>query len=438
MIEPLPIGTKEDGVFDLGDVFTILPDARRKHMAIFGATGAGKSTLLRNMIAWDIAAGAGVTVVDPHGGLIDDILDHHVPRHRLNDVIYFNPKDQACALGMNMLESSRPQQRGLVVSNTVSIFHRLWESSWGPRMEDILRNSLYALIEQPTTHSLLALPKLLTDTGFRESAIARVENPAVLDFFRNTFDKWTPSFREEAISPVLNKCRAFLTDPLMRAIIGQTRSSFDFRWMMDHQKILLCDFSKGSIGADNAQLLGSLVVIKAKLAALSRHDVLEEKRVSHVLYTEEAQNFVGDFPSILQEARKYHLILVLSTQGIEQLSPEAASAVFSNCATLISFRVSGIDAHRLTSEFATTLPATSLQDLDDYKIFVRTLTRGPSGASSPSGPHRLATYPPFSPPPHKAVRDHITRVSQERYTKPRTAIDSKFKRFLIRDESSLR
>jgi hypothetical protein len=436
MIDPLPIGTKEDGVFDLGEMFTILPDARRKHMAIFGATGAGKSTLLRNMIAWDISAGAGVTVVDPHGGLIDDILNHHVPRHRLNDVIYFNPKDQACALGMNMLESLRPEQRGLVVSNTVSIFHRLWEGSWGPRMEDILRNSLYALIEQPTPHSLLALPKLLTDAAFREAAITRVENPAVLDFFRSTFDKWSPSFREEAISPVLNKCRAFLTDPLMRAIIGQTRSSFDFRWMMDRRKILLCDFSKGSIGADNAQLLGSLVVIKEKLAALSRHDVPEEARVPHVLYTEEAQNFVGDFPSILQEARKYHLILVLATQGIEQLSPEAASAVFSNCATLISFRVSGTDAHRLTGEFATLLPAASLQDLDDYKVFVRTLVRGPSGASSPSGPHRLATYPPFGAPRRKAPRDFITRVSQARYTKQRVEIDSKFKRFLLRHESA--
>ena len=436
MIDSIPIGTRNDGYFGEAEPFIIPPDARRKHMAIFGATGAGKSTLLRNMIAWDIASGAGVTVVDPHGGLIDDILNHHIPRHRLNDVIYFNPKNQERALGLNIIEAPRPEQRGLVVSNAVGIFHRLWESSWGPRMEDILRNGLYVLIEQPAPQSLLALPRLLTDPVFRAEALSHVENPSVLDFFHNTFDKWTPNFREEAISPVLNKCRAFLTDPLMRAIIGQTRSGFDFRWMMDRRKILLCDFSKGSIGTDNAQLLGSLVVIKEKLAALSRHDVPEDKRVPHVLYTEEAQNFVGDFPSILQEARKYRLILVLATQGIEQLSPEAASAVFSNCATIISFRVSATDAERLVSEYATLMPAANLQDLEDYKIYVRTLTERPNGASTPAGPHAIATYPPFGPPQRVAQRDRIVETSLARYTKPRSVIDADLKRFLLGDTSA--
>ena len=148
MIDPLPIGSKE-GVFDSGNMMAIAPEVRRKHMAVFGATGAGKSTLLRNMIAWDIASGVGVTVIDPHGGLIDDILDNHIPRHRANDVIYFNPKNPDRALAMNILECARPEQRGLVVSNVVSIFRRLWPDSVGPRMEDILRNSLFALIEQP-------------------------------------------------------------------------------------------------------------------------------------------------------------------------------------------------------------------------------------------------------------------------------------------------
>jgi hypothetical protein len=432
MIDPLPIGIKEDSLLNEGEAFAILPEARRKHMAIFGATGAGKSTLLRNMIAWDIAAGAGVTVVDPHGGLIDDILENHIPKHRVNDVIYFNPKDHKRALAVNMLECPRPEQRGLVVSNAVSIFHRLWENSWGPRMEDILRNSLYALIEQPAPVSLIALPKLLTDKTYREAILARVTNPSVLDFFRNTYDKWNNSFREEAISPVLNKCRAFLTDPLLRTVIGQARSSFDFRWMMDRRKILLCDFSKGSIGEDNAQLLGSLIVIKEKLAALSRHDVPEEERGTHVLYTEEAQNFIGDFPSILQEARKYRLVLVLATQGIEQLSKDAAFAVFTNCATLVSFRVSGTDAARLTEEFATVLPASNLQALEDYKIYVRTLSPiRADGAASPSGPHLVRAYPPFAKDRRNADREHIARVSHERHTKPRAAVDAKLGRFLL-------
>jgi type IV secretory pathway TraG/TraD family ATPase VirD4 len=432
MITPLLIGIKDDGIFDHGDAFAIPPDARRKHMAIFGATGAGKSTLLRNMIATDIAAGAGVTVVDPHGGLVDDILENHIPRSRTNDVIHFDPKNQARTLALNILEPPRPEQRGLVVSNAVSIFHRLWAESWGPRMEDILRNSLYALVEQPRPVSLLALPKLLTDTDYRAAMLARVTNPSVIDFFRNTFDRWTPAFREEAISPVLNKCRAFLTDPMLRAVIGQARSSFDFRWIMDNRKILLCDFSKGSIGEDNAQLLGSLVVIKEKLAALSRHDVPEEDRVPHVLYTEEAQNFIGDFPSILQEARKYRLILVLATQGIEQLSEDAASAVFTNCATLASFRVSGTDAARLMKEFATPLPASSLQDLQDYKVFVRTLTTlDPGGPSSPSGPFCVKAFPPLPKERWAADRHRIVRTSRERFTRPRAAVDAELTRFLL-------
>src|SRR6202140_2922299 len=324
-LHPVLIGSSEDA-YHHGRPISIVPDARRRHLAVFGGSGSGKSTLFRNMLAGDIAAGHGVTVVDPHGQLVEEILENHIPRHRTNDVIYFNPKNQERAFALNMLDCPRPDQRGLGVSNVIGIFKKLWADSWGPRMEDILRNGLYSLIEQPRSVSILALPKLLTDQAYRAQVLDDVRNPAVLDFFHNTYDRWENRFREEAISPVVNKCRAFTTDPLLRAVIGQTRSSFDFRWMMDRRKILLCDFSKGSIGEDNAQLLGSLVVIKEKLAALSRHDVPEEDRVPHILYTEEAQNFVGDFPSILQEARKYRLVLVLATQGIEQLSEEAAFA----------------------------------------------------------------------------------------------------------------
>ena len=432
MIEPVPLGTRDsDNMFaGQSETVAILPDVRWKHMAVFGATGSGKSTLLRNMIAWDIASGAGVTVVDPHGGLIDDILDNHIPKCRVNDVIYFNPKDQQHTLAMNILECQRPEQRGLVVSNVVSIFHRLWEASWGPRMEDILRNSLYALIEQPVPLSLLALPKLLTDAAYRTALLRGVTNPSVLDFFRNTYDQWNNAFREEAISPVLNKCRAFLTDPLLRAVIAQTRSSFDFRWMMDHRKILLCDLSKGSIGEDNTRLLGSLIVIKEKLAALSRHDTPEPDRVPHVLYTEEAQNFVGDFESILQEARKYRLMLVLATQGIEQLSEDAAFAVFTNCATLVSFRVSGTDAKRLKDEFAMVVPASNLQDLPDWKMYVRTLSRETNGAASPSGPHVVSAHPPFARGRRNAPRQQIVEASRQRYTRHRSEVDAKLARFL--------
>jgi hypothetical protein len=427
MIDPLPIGTEErdgGGLFPAKQVpFTIPSETRRKHLAIFGATGAGKSTLLRNMIAWDLATpGVGVTVIDPHGQLVEDILDNHIPRHRTNDVIYFNPKDASRAFALNLIESHRPADRGLVVANAVGIFRTLFEDSWGPRLEDILRNSLYALIEQPFPVSLLALPKLLTESEYRKQIVKRVKNPAVLDFFSNTFDRWSPAFREEAISPVLNKCRAFLTDPLLRAVIGQARSSFDFRWMMDHGKIFLCDLSKGAIGADNARLLGSLIVMKEKLAALSRQDIPEADRVSHVLYVEEAQNFIPDFESILQETRKYRLALTLATQGIEQLSKSAASAIFGNCATLVSFRVGATDAARLKEEFAMPFPASNLQDLEDYKIYVRTLA---AAGGSPSGPHLVAAYPPFEKDDRPADRRRIIKVNGSRYARPRAEVEAK-------------
>src|ERR1039457_1297317 len=223
-------------------------------------------------------------------------------------------------------------------------------------MEDLLRSGLYALIEQPRPVSILALPKLLTDSAYRTRVLSETSNPAVLDFFQNTYDHWDSRFREEAISPVLNKCRAFTTDPLLRAVIGQARSSFDFRAAMDERKIILCDLSKGAIGADNATLLGSLIVMQEKLAALSRGDIPESERVPHLLFAEEAQNFIGDFESILSETRKFNLILAVATQGIESLSRETAAAIFTNAANLITFRVSNTDAERLKDEFTLAYP----------------------------------------------------------------------------------
>ena len=428
-LDPVLIGSSEDA-FHHGRPVFIVPAARRRHLALFGGTGSGKSTLMRNMIAEDIAAGHGVTVVDPHGQLVEDILENHIPRHRTNDVIYFNPKDQERAFALNMLDCRRRSQRGLVVSNVIGIFKKLWADSWGPRMEDILRNGLYALIEQPRAVSILALPKLLTDTVYRAAVLAEVTNPAVLDFFHNTYDRWQNSFREEAISAVLNKCRAFTTDPLLRAVIGQTRSSFDFRDAMDERKIILCDLSKGAIGADNAMLLGSLIVMQEKLAALSRSDIPESQRVPHLLFAEEAQNFIGDFESILAETRKYNLVLAVATQGLESLTREMAAAIFTNAANLITFRVSSMDAERFSDEF-TMLSGPSIQDLPDYKAWVRTLVCDDNGCR-PAAPEQVATYPPSTREPGTEWRSRIERTNNERYTKPRAAVEAKIARFLLR------
>ena len=428
-LHPVLVGSSEDA-FREGSPVYIVPDARRRHLALFGGSGSGKSTLLRNIIAGDIAAGHGVTVIDPHAQLVEDILDNHIPRHRTNDVIYFNPKDHERAFGLNLLECRRSDQRGLVVSNVISIFKKLWFDSWGPRMEDILRNGLHALIEQPRQVSILALPKLLTDSKYRASVLAAVTNPAVLDFFHNTFDRWDNRFREEAISPVLNKCRAFLTDPLLRAIIGQPRSSFDFRRAIDEQKIILCDLSKGAIGADNAMLLGSLIVMQEKLAALSRSDIPESDRVPHLLFAEEAQNYIGDFESILAETRKFNLILAIATQVIESLSRETAAAIFTNAANLISFRVSHTDAESLKDEFTMAFAGAAIQDLPDYRAYVRTLHCDDRGCW-PAEPERIATYPPFQRNRDAEWRSKIERTSNERYTRSRVTVDAEIARFLL-------
>ena len=433
-LDPVLIGSSEDA-FHYGRPIQIVPAARRRHLAVFGGSGSGKSTLLRNMLAGDIAAGHGVTVVDPHGQLIDEILDNHIPRHRTNDVIYFNPKDRDRAFALNMLDCRRLDQRGLVVSNVIGIFKKIWADAFGPRMEDILRNGLHALIEQPSPVSILALPKLLSDQAYRAHILNHPQNPAVLDFFRNTYDRWDNRFREEAISPVLNKCRAFTTDPLLRAVIGQTRSSFDFRAAMDERKIILCDLSKGAIGADNAMLLGSLIVMQEKLAALSRSDIPESERVPHLLFAEEAQNFIGDFESILAETRKYNLVLAVATQGIESLSRETAAAIFTNAANLIAFRVSNTDAERLRDEFTMVFPGAIIQDLPDHQAWVRTLVCDDHGCR-PAEPEQVATYPPSTRNPGTEWRSRIERTSNERYTRPRVSVEAKIAQFFLQGKGN--
>src|SRR5579864_8633226 len=439
MLEHLPIGTKDENWYkDQEAIFTISPETRRKHVAIFGATGSGKSTLLRNMIAWDIDNGAGVSVLDPHGQLVEDVLNHHIPRSRTDDVIYFNPKDVTHAIPLNLLDSPSREFDGQVVDNVVGIFKLLWPEAFavGARMEDIFRNTFYALIEHPSPTSLWNLPPFLTNDAYRAMIVRRVENPAVRNFFENTYNTWTKPFREEAISAVMNKVRPFLTDPRIRAVIGPARSTLRFRSVIDGRKILLCDLSKGAIGADNARLLGSLIALQHKLAALSRYEIPEESRVPHPLYVEEAQNFIGDFESFFSETRKYSVPLTVATQGVESLSADDAAAVFTNCGTIVSFRVSGADAQRLAGEFAMGIPASNLQSLPDYMFYVRTLKtlqRKERISASPTPPHLVNAYHPFAPPPRPAIPSNIIRTSAERWARPRAELEAKLVRFLRRD-----
>ena len=425
-MRPFPIGT----TFIDDQPFHLSPEHKQRHISIFGKSGVGKSTLLRNMILWDICHWLGTTIIDPHGGLIEEVLQL-IPRKRTNDVIYLNPQDPNHTIGLNVFESVSPDQRPLIVSSIISILKNIWSENWGPRTEYILSNASYALLSQPEPQTLIALPKLLTDTEYRARILEHVTDPAVRDFF-NIFDNhWNARFREEAIAPLLNKLDKFTTNPLLRAIIGQTKSSFDFRWAMDTKKIILVNLSKGALGEDVSSLLGSLIVTKLSLAALSRQDTPEADRPLHVLYADEIQNFIYgvDFPTVLSEARKYRLSLVIATQTLSQLPPKSLSAVLGNCGTFASFRVSGEDAETLKHEFATKRPAFLLQDLPDYMVYVRTLSAHRDGVPKPLEP-KLITAAPAIDGVDNTTPERIVKASAKRYARPRQEVETKLKKFL--------
>ena len=288
---------------------------------------------------------------------------------------------------------------------------------------------------------MTALPKLLVDHNYRRQIVQNVTDPAVQSFFR-FYELQNDRLREESIAPLLNKVSKFITNPLLRAVIGQTTSSFDFRWAMDTGKILLCNLSKGALGEDVSSLLGSLIVTKLSLASLSRQDIPEADRRPHYLYADEVQNFTHgvDFPTILSESRKYALSLTLGTQTLSQLPDESMAAVFGNCATIVSFRVSGDDAKALVREFAASgegprmaedmynviIPASELQNLPDYKLYVRTLLNG-----RPQEPFLVDSFPPFSKIGNETTAGKVIRTSLQRFGRDRKGAEKLLNRFLM-------
>lgn len=435
------LGTREKD----GSVVSIPEAVRRKHSLLLGKTGVGKTTLVHNMAFADLHAGVGFTVIDPHGSLVSDILGV-VPRSRTNDVILLNPAaDHSRVIGINILESVRPSERHLVVSSVISTISNLWPLNWGPRSEWLLEHFLYALLESPEPVTLAALPRLITDKAYRASIVAGVSDPAVLQFF-HFYESQNERFRDESVVPLLNKVSKFVTNPLLRAVVGQTTSSIDFRRVMDESRILLCSLSKGALGEDVSSLLGSLIVTKLSLASLSRENVPEEKRIFHVLYADEVQNFTHgiDFPTILAESRKYALGLVVGTQTLAGLPERTVKSLFGNCGTIGSFRVSGEDADELVHEFGVSgagartaeqlfdliVPASELQNLPDYKMYLRTLIDG-----RPRDPEQVSAFPRFSAVGshnlHRETRrERVTRTSLERFGRDRANVEAELNRFL--------
>src|SRR3989338_2217706 len=286
--------------------FGIKEEDRRKHIYIIGKTGMGRSTLLENMAIQDIAAGNGLGVVDPHGELAEKLL-------------YFIPADTEFPVAFNVLEKVSDDQRHLVAAGLMGVFKKIWPDVWSPRMEYILNNTVLALLEYPNS-TLLGINRMLSDKDYRKEVVSKIKDEVVKSFWTQEFAKYTERFAQEATPAIQNKIGQFITNPLIRNIIGQEHTSFDMRKMMDEKKILIVNLSKGRVGESNSHLLGAMLITKLYLAAMSRVDIPEEERADFHLYVDEFQNFATDaFADILSEARKYRLSLALAHQYIGQL-----------------------------------------------------------------------------------------------------------------------
>src|SRR5438552_4562841 len=348
-------------------IFGIRKADRRAHLYLIGKTGTGKSTLLENLAGQDIRAGNGLALLDPHGDLVERLVEA-VPEQRKHDLIYFNVPDIAHPLGFNPLESVAPDRRPLAASGLLEVFKKIWMDTWGPRLEHILRNALLALLDQPEA-TLAGVLRLLDDRAFRRSAMANVSIAAVRDFWLREYESYPARFRVEAIAPIQNKVGAFLTNPILRNIVTQSKSAFDLRRVMDEGKILLVNLAKGRIGEDVAALLGAMLVSRIGLAALSRTDMTEENRRDFYVYLDEFQSFTKlSLANMLSELRKYRVGMILAHQYLSQLDPQIRDAILGNVGTMIAFRLGLSDAEILENEFRPEISAVDLIGLPNYHV----------------------------------------------------------------------
>ncbi len=389
---------------------------RRRHTYVIGKSGTGKSTLLENMVIDDINEGRGVILVDPHGETYEHVLAA-VPKHRIDDVVSFDPSDRMHPIGFNLLEQVDEDLKGIVASGFVGIFEKMFSNSWGPRLEHILRNTVLALLEYPGS-TMMGIPKMLTDKKYRQMVVAVLKDPVIRDFWENEFASWDQKFAAEAVAPILNKVGQFIASSTIRNIVGQPKSTFDVRKLMDEGKILLINLSRGKIGEDNSAMLGAMMITKIQLAAMSRADITEDLRTDSYLYVDEFQNFATkSFATILSEARKYHLNLVMANQYIAQMPEEVRDAVFGNVGTIVTFRVGAGDASELVKEFTPEFTEVDLTNQDIHKIYIKLSIDGLTGPAFSAN-----TLRPIAPDTN--YTDDIVRHSRELYSRSRAEVES--------------
>jgi hypothetical protein len=389
---------------------------RSRHIYIIGQTGSGKSGLLTLFGLSDIFHNQGYCIIDPHGDLAMDNL-RFVPESRIKDVVYFNPADTQYPMAFNPLEVDDPSRKPNISSEVIGVLKRMFGDSWGPRLEHILRYTLLALLDRPNT-TLLDISRMLTDTEFRKETLTYCKDVTVLQFWKKEFGSWSDKQVTESVAPVLNKVGAFTANPIVRNIIGQPKSSFNIRKIMDEGKILVVNLSKGLIGEDNAGLLGSFLVTKVQLAAMSRSDIenVEDRRPFY-LYVDEFQNFATDsFSVILSEARKYGLNLTVANQYTSQMTESVRDAVFGNVGTTISFRVSADDAPVLAKQFEPVFEAQDLLNLNNRHFVISMIINGEKV------PAFSATTLSIPKPPHD-ITPQIIEYSRQTYARPREEVE---------------
>jgi hypothetical protein len=399
--------------------FGIKAKDRTKHVYVIGKTGMGKSTTLENMAIQDIRNGEGFTFLDPHGATAEKLLEY-VPPERMDDVLYFAPFDMNYPISFNVMEDVGPDKRHLVASGLMSAFKKIWLDAWSARMEYILNNTILALLEYPGS-TLISINRMFADKSYREEVVSNITDTAVKAFWTEEFANYTDRFAAEATPAIQNKVGQFVSNPVIRNIIGQPKSSFDIREMMDNKKIIIVNLSKGRVGEDNANLLGSMLITKIYLAALSRADVspaVMETLPNFYLYVDEFQSFANEsFANILSEARKYKLNLTIAHQYIEQMSEEVRAAVFGNVGTMISFRVGAFDAEILEKEFAPQFTAEDMVNLGFAQVYLKLMIDGVSSA-----PFSATTLPPIPLPKETYVKEIIDR-SREQYAISRDQVE---------------
>lgn len=396
---------------------------RQRHMYVVGQTGTGKSTFLENLALQDMLNGNGFAFVDPHGDTAEKLLSM-VPKERTEDVIYFSPSDMDFPMGLNLFEYTKPEQKDFLIQETLNMLYKLYDPQhqgiMGPRYEHLFRNAALTIMADPEGGTFVDIPKLFRDPQYVKQKLQHVKDPNVLEFWQKEMPASQRSNEfGDVVSWFVSKFGAFLSNEMMRNIIGQTKSAFDMRDIMDNKKILLVNLSKGRLGELNSKLLGIVFVMKFQAAAMSRSDIPEDQRVDFSLYVDEFQNFSTDsFATIMSEARKYHLNLIVANQFTTQLTQEIRDAVFGNMGTIVSFRIGQNDVESIGQYFQPTFDGDDLLRVPNYNTIVRTLIGG-----VPTNPFSMATLPALGTP-NPRLYDALKQLSAAKYGRPRLEVEA--------------